>query len=396
VDPNRNFPFKWGWDNEGSSPDPTSETYRGTGPASEPETRALLRLADRVGFEFHINYHSAAELLLYGTGWQVSTPTPDDEIFEALAGTDDNSAVPGYDPDINAELYTTNGETTEHMHEAFGTLAYTPEMTTCQTASAIDPDDEWLPRDCVSGFNFPDDEKLVEREFRKNVPFALSVARSADDPADPVSPVGLEARDLVIDPFRVSYGDTQPVAVVAKRALDDVSLNYRVDDAPVTTVAATEWAGGERYGDFNDEYYAEFRGTVEGTAPGDSVRAWFSAVKPGGGRVASERFTYTVHNEIGGDVLVLAAEGRHRRQPAAARPGCQVRRRLPHRAGAGWLHRRCLRRGPAAANCPTPPRCVVALRRGGLGDRRRHHPPRAGAARRHRRRAGTRSRAGRP
>ena len=50
VDPNRNFAVKWGWDNEGSSPDPDSETYRGTGPNSEPETtgpRPALR-PDRV------------------------------------------------------------------------------------------------------------------------------------------------------------------------------------------------------------------------------------------------------------------------------------------------------------------------------------------------------------
>ena len=75
VDPNRNFAVKWGWDNEGSSTVP-SETYRGTGPNSEPETQALDWLFDRVGFEFLINYHSAAELLLYGIGWQVSTPSP--------------------------------------------------------------------------------------------------------------------------------------------------------------------------------------------------------------------------------------------------------------------------------------------------------------------------------
>ena len=48
--------------------------------------------AKRVGFEFLVNYHSAAELLLYGTGWQVSTPTPDDNIYEAMAGDD---AEPG-------------------------------------------------------------------------------------------------------------------------------------------------------------------------------------------------------------------------------------------------------------------------------------------------------------
>ena len=41
VDLNRNFPTRWGYDDEGSSPDPSSDTYRGPAPASEPETQAL-------------------------------------------------------------------------------------------------------------------------------------------------------------------------------------------------------------------------------------------------------------------------------------------------------------------------------------------------------------------
>ena len=93
VDLNRNFAVKWGYDNEGSSPDPASDTYRGTGPNSEPETQALDGLFADVGFEFFVNYHSAAELLLYGIGWQVSTPSPDDVIYEAMVGTDNNPAV---------------------------------------------------------------------------------------------------------------------------------------------------------------------------------------------------------------------------------------------------------------------------------------------------------------
>ncbi|WP_238177254.1 M14 family zinc carboxypeptidase [Kribbella sp. VKM Ac-2566] len=46
VDLNRNLATKWGYDNEGSSPDPISDTYRGTGPNSEPETKALDGLFD--------------------------------------------------------------------------------------------------------------------------------------------------------------------------------------------------------------------------------------------------------------------------------------------------------------------------------------------------------------
>ncbi|MGH3336789.1 MAG: M14 family metallopeptidase, partial [Nocardioides sp.] len=96
VDLNRNHATKWGWDNEGSSPQPSSQTFRGSGPNSEPESQHLEALFDRVGFEHFVNYHSAAELLLYGIGWQVSTPSPDDTILAQMAGTDANPAVPGY------------------------------------------------------------------------------------------------------------------------------------------------------------------------------------------------------------------------------------------------------------------------------------------------------------
>ena len=135
VDPNRNYPTKWGYDNEGSSDDPASETFRGTAPKSEPETQAMDGLMKRVGFEFQINYHSAAELLLYPIGWQQTTYTADDPIYRALSGTDDDPAIKGqdglpdfYDPDVAAELYITNGETTDHAHAKYGTLAWTPEM----------------------------------------------------------------------------------------------------------------------------------------------------------------------------------------------------------------------------------------------------------------------------
>ena len=86
-----------------------------------------------------MNYHSAAELLLHGIGWQVATPSPDDVIYEAMVGDDADPAIPGYDPDISAELYTTNGDTDSHMQEAYGTLGFTPEMSTCEAASELDP-----------------------------------------------------------------------------------------------------------------------------------------------------------------------------------------------------------------------------------------------------------------
>jgi hypothetical protein len=96
VDPNRNFPTAWKYDDEGSSGDPTNETYRGTGPASEPETRALDGLMRSVRFKMQINYHTAAELLLYPYGFQVETYTEDDPIYRALSGTGRDSRCEGH------------------------------------------------------------------------------------------------------------------------------------------------------------------------------------------------------------------------------------------------------------------------------------------------------------
>jgi Zinc carboxypeptidase/Immune inhibitor A peptidase M6 len=304
VDLNRNYPEKWGYDNEGSSDDPASETYRGSGPASEPETKAVDRLFKRVGFEFMVNYHSAAQLLLYGVGWQVSTPSPDDQIAIAMAGDDAHSAIPGYDPDISAELYTTNGDTDYHAQVRYGTIGFTPEMSTCETASAIDPDDQWDPADCQSGFNYPDDETLIRDEVAKNLPFALSVARSAKDPAHPVSSVGRTTPDLIPDAFDYSYGSKQAVAVTARRSLRGLTMHYRINNGREQTTGVREWKGGEKYGDKLTDYYAEFRGTVPKARPKDKVAVWFTAR----GAAPTTPFTYTVADRIGGDVLVLAAE----------------------------------------------------------------------------------------
>lgn len=315
VDLNRNYPTKWGYDDEGSSPNPASEVYRGDSPGSEPETQAIDDLFASITPQFLINYHSAAELLLYGQGWQVATPTPDDVIYEAMAGDDADPAVPGYDPDISAELYTTNGETDGHVQEALGTLAFTPEMTTCETVSDSVPDDEWEAEDCRSGFNFPDDEELIAAEFEKNVPFALAVGESARDPDDPVSVTGLDTPDFLVDGFSVSYGDPQPVAVAAKKSNILKRVEYRINGGPTRAALLDTWGGGERYGADGTDYYAEYRGLVRGAKPGDSVEVWFSAYPPlreilrGNFRkIQSERFTYTLASDTGNSALVIADE----------------------------------------------------------------------------------------
>lgn len=55
VDLNRNFPHNWA--NAGTT-DPTNDYYRGTAPASEPETQAMIQTFDREKPEIYTNFHN--------------------------------------------------------------------------------------------------------------------------------------------------------------------------------------------------------------------------------------------------------------------------------------------------------------------------------------------------
>jgi hypothetical protein len=304
VDPNRNFNEHWGYDDEGSSNEPFSETYRGPTPASEPETRAMQGLIDRIRPKFHSNLHSFGEWLLYPQGWQTGTLDADNPVYVVVGGTDANPAIAGFNPGQSADtLYVTNGETTDYS-DGKGAVAFTPELG------------EGTPG---AGFVFPDDEALVQAEFERLLAFHLGLARSAVDPDDPVSPVGISVKPFYLDQdeidpqnghqslfdftFTKSYGDPQEVRILAKRSLGTVRLRYRINGGQQIQEFTREWTGGERYGAGTGTHYHVVAGTVRGTAPGDSVEVWFEA---GGQR--SNSFTYTVASDTNKRVLIVAAE----------------------------------------------------------------------------------------
>ncbi len=296
VDLNRNHATNWGLDEEGASYDPTSETYRGTEPDSEPETRAMKKLWDRVDFSFQKNDHTAAELLLWPLGFQKFTPTADNAIFEALAGTDHASAIQddeeSFDPDLSSELYITNGDALDDAYTQEGILGFTPEGTVARTPG-------------VSQFEFEDDEQEVQEEFLRHLPFAIDLAESAADPANPEGHLGHEVEDFYVDEFATSYGDPQPIQVTAKRSLNNVKLHYRINGGREQKAGTREFRGGERYYKERGVYYHRLRGVVEGTRPGDEVTAWFETAN---GKRRSSRFTYEAVSESRRKVLVVADE----------------------------------------------------------------------------------------
>ncbi len=262
-------------------------------------------LINRIKPKFQSNLHSFGQWLLYPQGWQTGTLHADNPIYVAVAGTDANPAMADFNPGQSADtLYVTNGETTDYASTAAGTIAITPEL-----GEGIEG----------AGFVFPDDEALVQAEFERALPFQLGLARSAVDPDDPASPVGITldpfylnqdgldpqngAESLFDFTFDTSNGDPQEVRVLAKRSLGAVTLKYSVNGDPPLSGSTAEWTGFERYGPGDGTYYHVLSGAVTGTAPGDEVEVWFE-----GGGATSDSFTYEVVSDTNRRLLILAAE----------------------------------------------------------------------------------------
>ncbi len=109
VDLNRNFGHQWGYDNDGSSPITSSETYRGTGPFSEPEIQALRDFSLSRNFVLEVNYHSYSDILLWPWRYDCYN-SPDDDLFWVLA--DSMVSYNGYEA-YPPDFYFSNGHASD-------------------------------------------------------------------------------------------------------------------------------------------------------------------------------------------------------------------------------------------------------------------------------------------
>lgn len=124
VDLNRNYPTAWGVDNQGSSNDPCSETFRGLSSASEPETQAMDAFLTGKNFKTAWSMHTFGEWMVEPYGWQNVSPGPVYAEYSA-----DMVAFNGYTPGIGYSLlYPANGIAVDHYNDVHGCVAYTPEI----------------------------------------------------------------------------------------------------------------------------------------------------------------------------------------------------------------------------------------------------------------------------
>ncbi|NPA69126.1 MAG: T9SS type A sorting domain-containing protein [Chlorobi bacterium] len=144
VDLNRNFSYKWAYDNDGSSPDPTSNTYRGTNAFSEPETQILRDFVNEHNFLLAHNHHTYSNLLLFPWGYE-EIHTPDDDIFRSFANlmTSENGYETGQAWEI---LYTVNGDANDWM---YGEQTSKPEIFAFTQETGNSSDGFWPSQDRI-------------------------------------------------------------------------------------------------------------------------------------------------------------------------------------------------------------------------------------------------------
>lgn len=127
VDLNRNYPFRWGSLGElGSRGWYAEHNYRGTAPASEPETAAMMRLAATQRFAASISFHTYSTAILSPyTIDGVDNPQGDEAWSIATALAAAAPAQPNGRPyRVRRKLYPVDGTDQDWHRHTHGTLAY--------------------------------------------------------------------------------------------------------------------------------------------------------------------------------------------------------------------------------------------------------------------------------
>ncbi len=150
VDLNRNYGYQWGFNDNGSSGQPSSDVYRGKAAFSEPETDLIRRFCNAHRFQMALNYHTFGNLLIYPWAYN-DQETPDGALFRGFTEimTRDNNFRAG--TGIQTVGYSVNGNSDDWMYG---------EQTTKPKIFSMIPEVAsgalygfWPPRDAIMDLN---------------------------------------------------------------------------------------------------------------------------------------------------------------------------------------------------------------------------------------------------
>ena len=131
VDLNRNYGAGWG--GPGASTSPSSDSYRGGGPFSEPEAQAVHELSQRHQIMHVQSTHNIVGWVLRQPGFKdYGLFTPDEDIMKPLG--DQMGAATNYESLVGYDLYDVHGATEDWNYIAQGAMGYTIELGPSETA----------------------------------------------------------------------------------------------------------------------------------------------------------------------------------------------------------------------------------------------------------------------
>jgi len=132
VDINRNYSFTWNKCN-GSSNFNSAQDYRGPTPNSEPETQALISLAQIIRPVAYLSYHSFSEMVLFPYGCR-GIFTGENELISRIANEvaqklPSDSGRGNYTAGTPWQLlYSADGDSMSYMFGEFGAVSFTFEI----------------------------------------------------------------------------------------------------------------------------------------------------------------------------------------------------------------------------------------------------------------------------
>ena len=124
VDNNRNYGESWG--GPGASSNPNDQSFRGSGPFSEPETQAVRKQFLKMNATMMLTIHNVAALVLRPPGLKSEGLAPDEPQLKALG--DAMAKAAGYTSQYGWQLYDTTGTTDDWTYAASNGFGYTIEM----------------------------------------------------------------------------------------------------------------------------------------------------------------------------------------------------------------------------------------------------------------------------
>ncbi len=150
VDPNRNYGYKWGYDDTGSNPNPNNDLYRGPYPFSEPCTQIMRDMAYAVSFEMAISFHTYGDVMLYPTCY-TRQHTPHNPFFRELGRRMAEHNGYEYGNVADGILYTVNGGFDDFMYFNTSCLPFTYEMNSAAQGGFY-PDSSLIVPTCTMNY----------------------------------------------------------------------------------------------------------------------------------------------------------------------------------------------------------------------------------------------------